>query len=148
MLGDTRPLWAAWLEDASRRFRSIAPLDPDALPADRGAAAGELDRWAEGGIGDWRSALERFAEDHAPVYLRPRAKVSTSVRRLAATGAAVGVFTDAPEPLAKVALAHLGVARRVAVLETGAGALDRLTERLGGRPLVIRSAKDLARASA
>jgi phosphoglycolate phosphatase-like HAD superfamily hydrolase len=148
VLGDTRPLWVAWLEDASRRYRSIAPLDPDALPADRAAAAADLDRWAADGIGDWRSALGRFAEDHAPVYLRPRAAVGTSVRRLAATGAAVGVFTDAPEPLAKVALAHLGVGRRVAALETGAGALARLSERLGGRPLVIRSPADLARAAA
>ena len=72
-LGDTRPLWAAWLEDAARRFRSIAPLDVAALPADRAAAAEELDRWAEAGVGDWRAALARFAEDRAPVYLRPSA---------------------------------------------------------------------------
>ncbi len=38
-LGDTRPLWEAFLTDAARRFASIAALDPAALPADRGAAA-------------------------------------------------------------------------------------------------------------
>jgi hypothetical protein len=46
VLGDTRPLWRDWLEDAARRYRSIAPLDPSALPEDRAAAAAELDRWA------------------------------------------------------------------------------------------------------
>src|SRR5262245_31678774 len=109
VLGDTRPLWRDWLEDAARRVRSIAPLDPDALPEDRGAAAEELDRWAAGGIGDWRAALARFAEDRAPVYLRPDAEVSAAVRALAAAGHRLGVFTDAPEPLARIAVAQLGV---------------------------------------
>ena len=35
VLGDTRTLWRAWLEDASRRLR----LDELALPDDRAAAA-------------------------------------------------------------------------------------------------------------
>ena len=65
-LADTRALWQAWLADAARRFASIAGLDTAALPEDRGAAAEELDRWAESGVGDWRAALERFAENHAP----------------------------------------------------------------------------------
>ena len=84
VLGDTRPLWRDWLEDAARRFRSIAPLDPDALPKDRADAAEELDRWAEAGVGDWRDSLRRFAEDRAPVYLRPNAEVSAALRALAA----------------------------------------------------------------
>ena len=42
VLGDTRPLWRDWLADAARRFHSIAPLDPAALPEDRGEAAAEL----------------------------------------------------------------------------------------------------------
>ena len=36
VLGDTRPLWRAWLEDAARRFRM---QELDGLPADRVAAA-------------------------------------------------------------------------------------------------------------
>lgn len=116
VLGDTRPLWNAWLEDAARRFHSIAELDPRALPADRVAAARELDRWAERGIGDWRASLARFAEDHAPVYLRPKARVNAALRRLEAAGARIAVFTDAPEELARVALSHLGAARRVQAL--------------------------------
>jgi phosphoglycolate phosphatase-like HAD superfamily hydrolase len=118
VLGDTRPLWDAWLADASRRLRSIAELDPAALPDDRVLAAQELDRWAERGIGDWRASLARFAEDHAPVYLRPRAPVSAALRRLEAAGAQIDAFTDAPEELARVALAHLGAARRVHSLAT------------------------------
>ncbi len=102
-LGDTRGLWRAFLEDVARRFRSIAELDPASLPEDRGAAAAELDRWAAHGVGDWRAALERFAEDHAPVYLRPSAGAGASLRALAGAGSRLGVFTDAPEELARVA---------------------------------------------
>ena len=58
VLGDTRPLWDAWLVDVTRR----AQLDAQ-LPDDRAAAAAELDAL----IGNWRALLERFAEDHAPV---------------------------------------------------------------------------------
>src|SRR5215218_8233040 len=142
VLGDTRPLWRDWLDDAARRFRSIAPLDPAALPDDRGEAAAELDRWAEAGVGDWRVALQRFAEDRAPVYLRPSAEASAALRGLAAGGIAIGVYTDAPEPLARVALAHLGAERRVEAVETGSGARDRLVARLGGVDVVVDATLD------
>jgi phosphoglycolate phosphatase-like HAD superfamily hydrolase len=135
VLGDTRPLWNDWLEDAARRFRSIAELDPTALPHDRVAAAKELDRWAERGIGDWRASLARFAEDHAPVYLRPRAPVSAALRRLEVAGVRIEVFTDAPEELARVALAHLGAARRV----------HALTAKPDGDSVVVRTPDELAR---
>lgn len=145
VLGDTRPLWLAWLADASRRLRSIAELEPSKLPADRAAAAAELDGWAQRGIGDWRASLTRFAEDHAPVYLRPQAPVSAALRRLEAAGARLGAYTDAPEELARVALAHLGAARRIHALETGEGALERLLERLGPDVRVVRTVDELAR---
>lgn len=35
VLGDTRGLWLAFLDDASRLFRSIAPLNPSGLTDDR-----------------------------------------------------------------------------------------------------------------
>jgi phosphoglycolate phosphatase-like HAD superfamily hydrolase len=143
VLGDTRGLWDAWLEDAARRFRTIAELDVAALPRDRGAAAEELDRWAEGGIGDWRASLERFAEDRAPVYLRPNAETSAALRAAAAQGVRLGVFTDAPEPLARLALAHLGAVRHVAALESGAGALERLLARLGPDARIVRTRAEL-----
>jgi phosphoglycolate phosphatase-like HAD superfamily hydrolase len=144
-LGDTRPLWDAFLEDAARRFSSIAALDPTALPEDRGAAAEELDRWAAAGVGDWRGALERFAEDRAPVYLRPNADAAAALRAVSAAGARVGVFTDAPAELARVALAQLGAARRVELLEAGAGARDRLLGRLGAEATVASTRNDLVR---
>jgi phosphoglycolate phosphatase-like HAD superfamily hydrolase len=143
VLGDTRPLWEDWLADAARRFRSIAPLDPEALPEDRGAAAHELDRWAEEGVGDWRAALTRFAEDRAPVYLRPDAEVSAALRALADDGARLGVFTDAPEELARIAVSQLGAARRIEALETGEGARERLLERLGPQTEVVRDRQGL-----
>jgi phosphoglycolate phosphatase-like HAD superfamily hydrolase len=143
VLGDTRPLWDAWLEDASRRFSSISPLDPTALPRDRGEAAAWLDDWAKAGVGDWRAALERFAEDRAPVYLRPSAEVSAVLRTAAGQGVRVGVFTDAPEPLARVALSHLFAARRIHALETGSGALERLVARLGPDTRVARTRAEL-----
>ncbi len=146
-LGDTRPLWRDFLSDSARRFAAISPLDPDALPEDRGAAAAELDRWAEAGVGDWRIALERFAEDRAPVYLRPSAEASAALRALAANGVRIGVYTDAPEPLARIALAHLGAERRVEALEAGAGARERLVERLGSAAEIVATREQLAKIS-
>jgi phosphoglycolate phosphatase-like HAD superfamily hydrolase len=144
-LGDTRGLWSAFLADAARRFRSISELDVDALPSDRAAAAAELDTWAAGGVGDWRAALERFAEDHAPIYLRPSADAGAALRMLAARGHRLGVYTDAPEELARIALAHLGAARRIQLLETGAGAREHLLERLGAGVILATTPEELAR---
>jgi phosphoglycolate phosphatase-like HAD superfamily hydrolase len=146
-LGDTRGLWRAFLADAARRFRSISELDVEALPGDRGAAAAELDAWAARGVGDWRGALERFAEDHAPVYLRPSADAGAALRMLTAGGHRLGVYTDAPEELARVALAHLGAVRRIDVLEAGAGARERLLEQLGPGAILAATTEELARAA-
>lgn len=144
-LGDTRPLWDAFLADVSRRFAPIAQLDVASLPGDRDEAAAELDRWAEHGIGDWRSALHRFAEDHAAVYLRPSAQAASALRRLDGDGARIGVFTDAPIELARVALAQLGAARRVELVEAGAGARERLLARLGPEAAVVSDGGELFR---
>ncbi len=138
-LGDTRALWESFLDDAARRFASIAPLDPAALPDDRGLAAEELDRWSSTGVGDWRAALGRFAEDHAAVYLRPSAEASAALRFLSTSGWRIGAFTDAPEELARVALAQLGAARRVETVETGSGSRERLLERLGPAAVVAET---------
>jgi phosphoglycolate phosphatase-like HAD superfamily hydrolase len=138
VLGDTRPLWRAWLEDVARRARVEAEL-----PEDRVAAAVVLD----GAVGNWPALLERFAEDRAPVHLRPSAEVNAALRRLAEDGVRLGAFTDAPEPLARVAAAQLGVARRLDSLEAGAGALERLLARLGRDALVVRSRSELAEAA-
>src|SRR5262244_2391729 len=89
VLGDTRPLWEAWLADVSRR----AHVDPARLDEE---------------LPNWRALLERFAEDHAPVYLRPSARATAALRRLQAQGVRIGVFTDSPEELAVIAVAHLG----------------------------------------
>jgi phosphoglycolate phosphatase-like HAD superfamily hydrolase len=136
-LGDTRPLWRDWLEDAARRLR----LGGLSLSDDRAAAAAELDER----VGNWRALLERFAEDRAPVYLRPDSAASATLRRLASAGTPVGVFTDAPEELARVALAQLGAARRVAVVESGADAFGRVLARLGADALVVRTREELLR---
>jgi phosphoglycolate phosphatase-like HAD superfamily hydrolase len=131
VLGDTRPLWRDWLDDAGRRLG----FDPAALPDDRAQAAAALDALA----GNWRVLLERFAEERAPVHLRPAAEVSAALRRLQAAETPVGAFTDAPEELARVAVAQLGAARRLAALETGDGALGRLRARLGPEVDVVRT---------
>jgi phosphoglycolate phosphatase-like HAD superfamily hydrolase len=124
VLGDTRPLWEAWLEDVSRR----AHVDPERLDEE---------------LPNWRVLLERFAEDHAPVYLRPNARAAAALRRLQADGPRLGVFTDAPEELARIALAQLGAARRIEAFEAGPGALDRLLARLGPDTRVVRSLDEL-----
>jgi phosphoglycolate phosphatase-like HAD superfamily hydrolase len=110
VLGDTRPLWRDWLADAAR------VVDVAGLPEERTAAAAELDAR---GAGNWRTLLERFAEERAPVHLRPAAEVSAALRALQAEGATVVVFTDAPAELARVALSQLGASRRVDRVVTG-----------------------------
>lgn len=124
VLGDTKPLWEAWLADVSRR----AHVDPERLDEE---------------LPNWRALLMHFSEDHAPVYLRPSAPATAALRRLQVEGARVGVFTDAPEELARIAVAHLGAERRIEALEAGPGALERLLDRLGPDARVIRSLSDL-----
>jgi phosphoglycolate phosphatase-like HAD superfamily hydrolase len=124
VLGDTRPLWNAWLEDVSRR----AHVDPERLEEE---------------LPNWRALLTRFAEDHAPVYLRPSGPATAALRRLQAEGVRLGAFTEAPEELARVALAHLGASRRIEALETGPGALERLLARLGPDARVVRTIAEL-----
>jgi len=135
-LGDTRPLWTDWLASAG----AALGVDPIEFPADRGKAASELDRL---GAGNWRALLERYSEERAPVYLRRDAEISAALRALAASGHRIGVFTDAPEPLARVALAQLGAARRIAELEVGAGALKRILATFGPDALAIRTRHEL-----
>ncbi len=139
-LGDTRPLWTSWLTDASR----VLDLDPATLPADRGEAALVLD----GTGGNWRVLLERYAEDRAPVYLRPAADASAALRRLAAAGTSIGVFTDAPDELARIAAAQLGALRRADALEAGVGALGRLRSRFGAEARVVLTRAELVEAAA
>jgi phosphoglycolate phosphatase-like HAD superfamily hydrolase len=129
VIGDTRPLWRAWLADAAR------VLDVDGLPDDRGAAAAELDAR---GAGNWRTLLERFAEERAPVFLRPAAEVSAALRGLQAEGAQIVVVTDAPAELARVALRQLGAARRVA----------GVVERAPDGATIVRTREELLRRSA
>jgi len=135
-LGDTRPLWSDWLASAG----AVLGVAAEELPADRGEAAAELDRR---GAGNWRVLLERFSEGRAPAYLRRDAAASEALRGLVAAGREIGVFTDAPEPLARVALAQLGGDRRVTVLEAGEGALERLRARIGADAVVVRTRDEL-----
>lgn len=123
-LGDVEPLWRDWLDDATRRFRvDVSSLDEE-LP-------------------NWRPLLERFAEERAPVYLRRDAEVSAALRRLRAAGAHVGVFTDAPEELARIALAHLGADGRVDIVESGDGARVRVLAALGEDAVVVETRSEL-----
>jgi phosphoglycolate phosphatase-like HAD superfamily hydrolase len=131
VLADTRPLWEAWLEDASRRTR--VELD---VPEDREAAAVVLDE----ALGDWRPLLARFAADRAPVWIRPRADTNAALRRLAASGARIGVFSDAPRELAEIALAHAGAARQAEVV----GTLAEVRAELGEDAVVVESRQQLA----
>jgi phosphoglycolate phosphatase-like HAD superfamily hydrolase len=115
VLGDTQPLWRAWLADAAR------VLELEGLPEDRSAAAAELDRRA----GNWRTLLRRFAEDHAAVHLRRDGGVNAALRRLKAEGARIVAVTDAPAELAEVALAQLGASRYVDAVEREAADVVR-----------------------
>ncbi|HET7354302.1 MAG TPA: hypothetical protein VFJ11_09685 [Gaiellaceae bacterium] len=131
VLADTRLLWDAWLEDAARRAR--VELE---VPADREAAAAVLDE----ALGDWRPLLARFAADRAPLSIRPRPDTNAALRRLAAGGARIGVFSDAPRELVEIALAHAGAARQVEVV----GTLPEVHATLGEDTVVVRSREELA----
>jgi phosphoglycolate phosphatase-like HAD superfamily hydrolase len=131
VLADTRPLWDAWLEDAARRAR--VELD---VPQDREAAVVVLDE----ALGDWRPLLARFAADRAPLWIRPRPDTNAVLRRLEASGARIGVFSDAPRELAEIALAHAGAARQVEVV----GTLAEMQAALGSDAVVVRSRQELA----
>jgi phosphoglycolate phosphatase-like HAD superfamily hydrolase len=131
VLADTRPLWDAWLEDAARRTR--VTLD---VPEDRVAAAAVLDE----ALGDWRPLLARFAADRAPLWIRPRPDTNATLRRLGAAGARIGVFSDAPQELAAIALAHAGAARQVELV----GTLAEVQAALGSEVVVVRSRSELA----
>jgi phosphoglycolate phosphatase-like HAD superfamily hydrolase len=123
-LGDVGPLWRDWLDDAARRFRvDVSALD-EQLP-------------------NWRPLLERFAEERAPVYLRRDAEVTAALRRLHAAGMRIGVFTDAPAELTGIALSHLGADGRVDVVESGAGARDRVLDALGDGSVVVETRAEL-----
>jgi len=130
VLADTRPLFEAWLEDASRRFR--VELRPETL---------------DERLPNWRPLLERFAEEHAPVYLRPRGEANAALRRLGAAGVRLGAFTEAPEPLARVATAQGGARRRLEALGAGPRALARLVERLGPDAVGVRPLGELTQAA-
>jgi phosphoglycolate phosphatase-like HAD superfamily hydrolase len=131
VLADTRPLWDAWLEDASRRAR--VELE---VPADREEAAVVLDA----ALGDWRPLLVRFAADRAPLFVRPRPDTNAVLRRLAAAGARIGVFSDAPRELVEIALAHAGAARQIEAV----GTLAEVRSELGVDAVVVRSREELA----
>jgi hypothetical protein len=123
-LGDVEPLWRDWLDDAARRFRvDVAALD-EQLP-------------------NWPQLLERFAEERAPVYFRRDATVTGTLRDLNAAGVRIGVFSERPEPLTRIALSHLGADGRVDVVETGPGARERLLAQLGDGAVVVQTHAEL-----
>ena len=123
-LGDVEPLWRDWLDDTARRMRvDVSALD-EQLP-------------------NWRRLLERFAEDRAPVYLRRDAGVTDALRRLHAAGLRIGVFTDAPEELTRIALSHLGADGRVDIVESGDGARERLLAKLGDDVTLVQTRAEL-----
>jgi phosphoglycolate phosphatase-like HAD superfamily hydrolase len=65
------------------------------------------------------------------------------LRQLRAGGIRIGVFSDAPEELARIALSHLGAERHVELLEAGPGARERLFAALGNDAKVVTTRQEL-----
>ena len=59
----------------------------------------------------------------------------------------IGVYTDAPEELGRIAASQLGVSRRLTTLESGSGALDRLETAFGSDSVVVRTRAELVAAA-
>ena len=138
-LGDTRPLW----QRLPRRRGPPLRVDRAARPgrAPRRPRRGRRRARPLGGgrVGDWRGALERFAEDRAPVYLRPSAEANAALRALAAAQASASASSRTRPSRSPASRSRTsGAARRVELLETGAGAQR---ERLVGRPRRVRSSR-------
>lgn len=134
-LVDTRPLWHDWLASVADRL----DLDVATLPDDRGAAAALLDEQA----GNWPALLARFCEERIAIHARRDPATSEALRSLPASGREVCVFTDAPEPLARLALSQIGADRRVSRLVAGADALERLRAESASEPVVVSSRDEL-----
>ena len=75
-----------------------------------------------------------------PYNVRPRPDTNAALRRLAGSGARIGVFSDAPRELAEIALAHAGATRQVEVV----GTLPEVRAALGGEVVVVHSREELA----
>ena len=74
---------------------------------------------------------------------RRDAEVTGALRRLNAAGVRIGVFTEAPEELTRIALSHLGADGRVDAVETGGGARERLLSKLGNDAVVVQTQAEL-----
>jgi len=136
VLCDTRRIWDDWLAETA----AVLGVEPVELPEDRAEAGADLDRR---GAGNWRTLLARWAEDRAPVYVRRDAAANRTLRTLVAAGARVGVYTDAPEPLARVALSHLGLDQSISALEAGASAREHILALLGSDTVVVETRAEL-----
>ena len=102
----------------------------------------------DAGAGNWRDASRAVLRgSRARVTCAATPRRARTCRRSSGDGATLGVFTDAPEELARTALAQLGASRRISALETGTGALERLLDALGGDATVVRTRADLLNAS-
>ena len=77
------------------------------------------------------------------VLSRIEQNAEAALQALVDDGATLGVFTDAPDELARTGLAQLGASRRISKLETGAGAFERLLEVIGRDATVVRTRADL-----
>jgi hypothetical protein len=144
-------LWAAGVAHLARRFAAIRPLDVDALPADRGAAAKALDEWAADGAGGWRRELARFYEDHARVHLRRDPATGTRLRQLRAGGTALAAYGQGPREASAAVLAFLGLDRRLdaVCLEPEGDGFAAACAELGLEPSAathVRTREDLAEA--
>ncbi len=135
-LAPTARLWTDTVAHLGRKLGRVTPLDPEQVPADRGAAIAWLDEWAGEDARSWRVEAARYFEGHIPVYVRPDAELNAALRHLGSQGVLLAAWSPGPPEAALIVTHFLGLARRfdTQAVDADPGAPARVAAELGLEP--------------
>lgn len=121
VLWPARRAWPAALAHLAKRFGRVQAFPDALLDDDRvvtadaiGADVAVLQAWASDDI-PWQRTLERWFDEHMPMYARHDREVARSMRQVDADTMVVA-WSALPVDAAKAALRHTGTLRHVDTL--------------------------------